>query len=275
MNRYLIAPLMIILFHASLQAEESVNSEEDQADNRFAIEQSQADDGSTSTSTKLGLVISKNNLLDLFYSASSVGYDGYGVSWNRKSKSGWSSWAYDFTGESGDMESHTLSADLGIKRQAWSAAIIPRFNTMHIYAETGPKSSTSLFSPGLAGSYTYHARNWDLGLEAGINFYNKRLDTYANNSRLLSIFDPMALQLVSGLEKSYLLANATRFQSWGEWGIQAINSISAIDFSASQSVSAHALFYVNPDWDLKLGYLSSKYQQSVSSSYSLILATYW
>jgi len=277
MTKYLFFSLFLVLLQSSLKAEENANQEASLAGSSFSIEQSQGNDGGSSSAIDLVLGMSKNATLGLFYSTSSSGFDGFGLSWNRSSKTGWSSWGYEFAGESGNIETHTVSADLGIKRQAWSASVMPRLNTINIYTQTGPKKSQSISSPGLAGSYTYHTTDWDFGLQGGINFYNIRLDSYTSGdkARFMLLLDPMALQLVSGLEKSYLLASATRFHSWGEWGTLMINSISAIDFSPSQTIGAHVRYYIHPDWDLRLGYISSRYQQTESNSYSLMVSTYW
>ncbi|MDH5361063.1 MAG: hypothetical protein OEX03_10895 [Gammaproteobacteria bacterium] len=276
MSKYLVL-LFMMLLQNSLKAEENVNDEEDMAGSSFSFEQSRGSDGISSSAIDLILGMSKESSLGLLYSTSSGGFDGFGVNWNRSSENGWSSWGYEFIGESGNIESHSVSAALGIKRLTWSASVMPRLNTILIYTQSGPKKSQTLTSPGLAGSYTYHTTDWDFGLQGGINFYNKRLDSYTSGdkARFLLLLDPMALQLVSGLEKSYLLTSATRFYSWGEWGAQMINSISAIDFSPSQTVGTHIRYYLKPDWGLSLGYINSRYLQNDSSSYSVMVSTYW
>ena len=271
----LVILLIAISLSSKVQAVDSSLAEETVGTNSFSVEQSEDGSGASSTYISLGFGLSKHSSLDLSYVAASDTSASLGLSWNRSSESGWSALAYEFSGELGNVEAHSFTAELGIKRQSWSASIIPRFNSIRVYTQFQPSKSVALNSPGLAASYTYHARDWDYGLESGVNFYTKRLDTYATNSRLLLLFDPAALQLVSGLEKSYLLANATRFQEWGEWGVQAVNSISAVDFSSSQSVGSHIRFYLGKSWDLTLAYTQSRYQQSNSSRYSLALSSFW
>ena len=271
-NKYRIIPLIWILVHQYAYAAET-----ETATNSFSIEESI---GSTSSAiyADASLGIGSSSTLDLSVSRSrddTVSLNGYGLGWSVYSERGWSSLRYQYSGEADNVEAMNLSLDLGINRESWSGSIVPRLNTVRVYSQTGPKSSSAIFSPGVSANYTYRTQNWDLGLEGGVNLYSKRLDTYTNNSRLLLLSNPLVSQMVSSLESSYMLVRASRYQSWGVLSVQALNSISAIDLSSATTVSGYVRVRLGQDWDLKMGAAQSYYQQIPTTSYSLGLSTTW
>lgn len=273
MKRYLLVFSVLVLFQHNIRAIE--NDQNESSANSFSIEQSNDNSGNSTLYSNLSLGNDYSSVWNVSYMDTASSLNSYGFGWMGSSDRGWKGFRYQYAGEKDNVETRNIELDFGLNRDTWSVSIRPRLNTIQVYTQIGPKSSTTIYSPGVAMDYTYRTKNWDWGVEGGINLYPKRLDTYANNSRLLLLFDPLALQMVSGLEKSYFLGRATRFQHWGDWGLQYINSISAIDFTPSHTVAVSSRIKLASDWDLNLSYLQSYYQQNISTSYALAVSTYW
>ena len=223
---------------------------------------------------KLTLGLSKAVSTSLSLTSASDGAQGFSAGIIRNSEKGWLGLDYKTIEQSNDISSQSMALNGGRIVGDWAFSITPRYTRTSVYAKTGSKQSSSI-SAGLSAGLTHRGKDLDIGAETGVNFYSDRLDSYITDSRKIGKVGLQSQLTTTGLEQSYWSAFLSRYHSWGELGLDYLDTVTAVDLSHSQSVAASIVYYLSRQWDLRLALMQGVYSGSTQSTFTVGAKYYW
>jgi len=224
---------------------------------------------------QLTLGISKGVSATASVTQASDGTQGYSAGLNRNTETGWLGVNYKTISVSNDFSTQTFTLYTGRIVDKWDFSFSPSYIRTSVYGQKGSKQSNTIGAPGLSLGLAHHGKKMDVGLNGGMNFYSSNLDSYITDSRKIDNVGLQTQLTTTGLEKSYWSVYMRRYQSWGDWGLDYLDSISAVDASHNQSTAARLTYYLNRQWDLRFALIQANYSGVSQNNISIGARYYW
>jgi hypothetical protein len=224
---------------------------------------------------KVTLGLSKRVSANASLTQASDGTQGYSAGINRNFEKGWLGVNYKTISVSNDVSTQSLALYTGRVSGNWDFSFTPSYTRTSVYGQKGGKQSNTIGAPGISAGVSHRGKNMDLGIDSGMNFYSGRLDSYISDSRMIGMIGLQSQLTTTGLEKSYWSVYMRRYQSWGDWGLDYLDSVSAVDLSHSQSTAARVVYYLGKQWDLRLALIQSVYSGAAQNSVTVGAKYYW
>jgi len=275
--RYRIGKLTLllpILFTPYLHAQE-VEANVDQPPQHNILWDVSSGAGMVGNYAQLTMGLSKQVSANASLSQASDGTFGYSAGINHNFKKAWLGVNYKAVSVSNDVSTQTVSLYSGAKVGNWDFSFTPSYVRTSLYSQLGKKQSSTIGAPGVALGLSHHGKKLSVGIDSGVNFYPTNLNNYIGDSRKIGMPGLQSQLTTTGLEKSYWSVYMRRYQSWGEWGLDYLDSISAVDLTHSQSTAARVVYYLSGQWDLRFALIQGVYSGVAQNTITVGMQYYW
>ena len=270
-----IALLPLLLIHSVYAQEAEVPNPSDEVARSNLLWDVSSGGGILENYAKLTLGLSKRVSANASLTQTSDGTLGISATINRNSEKAWIGLSYKSIEVSNDIATQSLALNTGRVVGDWDFSLTPRYTRTSIYGQKGSKQSSAIGAPGVSLGATHHGKKMDVGADAGVNFYSSRLDSYINDSRMIGRIGLQSQLTTTGLEQAYWSAFMTRYHAWGNWGLDYLDTVSAVDLNHSQSVAVRMVYYFGKQWDLRLGLMQSVYAGTAQNTVTLGAKYFW